>query len=119
MTELEAQQIQNSINTLQEMLDAHYASINRIRPQQRGMASRKPNATISWKLEHGTLHHIEFINTGNIPLSMNVSRLYRMRVATMEGIRDVVGECLVWYMLLLEIQNAHMLDIHVISIIQL
>lgn len=94
MTEQEAKQIQNSINVLQEMLDAHYASINRIRPQQKGMASRKPNASISWKLEYGMLQHIEFINTGNIPLSMNVSRLYRMRVATMEGICDAVGECL-------------------------
>jgi hypothetical protein len=94
MTELEAKQIQNSINVLQEVLDAHYASINRIRPQQKGMMSRKPNASISWKLEHGILHHIEFINTGNIPLSINVSRLYRIHSPTHCGIRETVGECL-------------------------
>ena len=94
MTEQEAKQIRNSINVLQEMLDAHYASINRIRPQQKGMMSRKHNASISWKLENGMLQHIEFINTGNIPLSMNVFRLYRTHTSTIEGIREIVGECL-------------------------
>ena len=94
MTEQEAEQIQNSINVLQEMLDAHYVSINRIRPQQKGMMSRKPNASISWKLEHGMLQHIEFINTGNIPLSMNVSRLYRTHTSTIECIREIVGTCI-------------------------
>ncbi len=76
MTELEAEHIQNSINVLQELLDAHYASLNRIRPQEKGLKLYNANFDIRWRLTGEILHYIEIENTGSIPISMHVYQLH-------------------------------------------
>jgi len=72
MTDQEAEKIQNTINELQAMLDDHFEEKNRIRPQEKGLKSYKPDCNISWDIEHGLLKHIECTNIGNVPLSINV-----------------------------------------------
>jgi len=76
MTESEAEKIQNSINVLQEMLDAHYAEIRRIRPQEKGMNSSIRDCKIKWSVENGILDHIEIENCGTVDIRLNVYKLY-------------------------------------------
>jgi hypothetical protein len=68
MTELEAKHIQNSINVLQELLDAHHASLNKTRPQEKGLLQSIPNFNILWNISGNILDHIEVSNTGPIPI---------------------------------------------------
>lgn len=95
MTEEEAAKIQNSINVLQEILDEHYDSINRIRPQQKGLKTKIAEYRVDWNLAGGILNHIEVINSGSRDISLNIYNMHTaLHMIDPEIIMDAYGTCI-------------------------